>query len=225
MRTIRVWFSKTGDAAYISHLDLQRVMHRALAKAGIPAWYSLGFNPHIYMTFPLPLPLGQESVCEAMDFRTEQEELEADTVQYGLNAALPQGIRVFDVTAPVQEAKEIGFARYLVRIPCKTPQEEQALCQALEAYNAGETAVITKIGKKNGRKTEKQMDLKPYVPQLSYEKWQKGICLDLTLPAGSTVNVNPASILQFVEQAFGVCLAQAKICRTQILTSEKAKFC
>ena len=51
MNTVRIWFTKTGEASYISLLDLQRVMGRALKRSGLPVWYTLGFNPHIYMTF------------------------------------------------------------------------------------------------------------------------------------------------------------------------------
>ena len=42
MTTIRVWFTKTGEASYISLLDLQRVMQRALKRSGLPVWYTLG---------------------------------------------------------------------------------------------------------------------------------------------------------------------------------------
>ena len=62
MNTVRIWFTKTGEASYISLLDLQRVMGRALKRSGLPVWYTLGFNPHIYMTFTCPLSLGQESL-------------------------------------------------------------------------------------------------------------------------------------------------------------------
>ena len=62
MNTVRIWFSKRGEASYISLLDLQRVMGRAIKRSGVPAWYTQGFNPHIYLTFACPLPLGQESL-------------------------------------------------------------------------------------------------------------------------------------------------------------------
>ena len=35
MNTVRIWFEKRGMAAYISLLDLQRVMHRALKRSGL----------------------------------------------------------------------------------------------------------------------------------------------------------------------------------------------
>ena len=73
LTTVRIWFTKTGEASYISLLDLQRVMQRALKRSGLPVWYTLGFNPHIYMTFACPLPLGQESLVESVDVKTETE--------------------------------------------------------------------------------------------------------------------------------------------------------
>ena len=61
MITVRISFEKKNEASYISLLDLQRVMQRVLKRSGLPVWHTLGFNPHIYMTFACPLSLGQES--------------------------------------------------------------------------------------------------------------------------------------------------------------------
>lgn len=41
MREVRLRFSKTGRLKYISHLDINRAMSRALKRAGIPLWYTL----------------------------------------------------------------------------------------------------------------------------------------------------------------------------------------
>ena len=51
-----------NEASYISLLDMQRVMQRVLKRSGLPVWHTLGFNPHIYMTFACPLSLGQAKV-------------------------------------------------------------------------------------------------------------------------------------------------------------------
>lgn len=50
MITVRIRFEKTGEAAYISLLDLQRVFHRILKRSGLPVYYTQGFNPHIYLS-------------------------------------------------------------------------------------------------------------------------------------------------------------------------------
>ena len=62
-REVRIRFSKTGQAKYISHLDINRVFARTFARAGVKIWFTEGFNPHPYMSFSLPLSLGVESYC------------------------------------------------------------------------------------------------------------------------------------------------------------------
>ncbi len=58
MITVRISFKKKNEASYISLLDMQRVMQRVLKRSGLPVWHTLGFNPHIYMTFCLPAVAG-----------------------------------------------------------------------------------------------------------------------------------------------------------------------
>ena len=90
---VRLFFTKTGFAKYISHLDLMRCMSRAVKRAGIPLWYTEGFNPHLFMTFARPLSLGQESLCEVVDVRLVGEMTFKD-IQTRLNETLPKDITV-----------------------------------------------------------------------------------------------------------------------------------
>ena len=219
MRTIRVWFSKSGDACYISHLDLQRVMHRSLAKAQIPAWYSQGFNPHIYLTFALPLPVGQESICEAMDFRCEDDNYALDTIKEQLNRALPLGLRVLKVTEAKDKAGDIAAACYTMELP-----DTAAVRKAISIYNDSDSAFVAKIGKQNGRKTEKQMDLKPHLKTLEYKVKEDKLHFELTLPAGSSVNLNPALLVQFLQTAGTVDMSSAIIVRTAVLKTDGTAF-
>ena len=69
MDKLRLRFSKTGRAIYISHLDLMAAMQRAFARAELPLKFSEGFNPHPQISILLPLSVGTASVCELMDFR------------------------------------------------------------------------------------------------------------------------------------------------------------
>ena len=66
MKDIRIRFEKTGRARYISHLDLTRAMTRAVRRAGLPIWYTEGFNKHPYLTFAAPLSLGFEGTDESL---------------------------------------------------------------------------------------------------------------------------------------------------------------
>ena len=89
MLKIRTVYEKRDRAKYISHLDLNRCMQRAFRRAKLPIWYSEGFNPRLYLMFPLALSLGFESMCEIMDFNL-REPVPFAELQDRLNAVLPE---------------------------------------------------------------------------------------------------------------------------------------
>ncbi len=66
MREVRLRFSKTGRLKYISHLDINRAMSRALKRAQIPLWYTEGFNPHPYITFHFRFHLVLKAFAKAL---------------------------------------------------------------------------------------------------------------------------------------------------------------
>jgi radical SAM-linked protein len=68
----RLRFRKEGRAQYISHLDQMHTMQRIYIRAGVRIRHTEGFNPHPYMSFLLPLPVGCESGCELMDFDLDE---------------------------------------------------------------------------------------------------------------------------------------------------------
>ena len=84
---------ETGRAAYLSHLDMQRTLQRALRRADMPLQYSQGFNPHPLMAFAGALATGAESEREWFDVRLDGEISPAD-FEARLNAVLPEGMAV-----------------------------------------------------------------------------------------------------------------------------------
>ena len=52
MTTIRIFFEKCGESAYISLLDLQRVFHRVLKRSGLPVCTPWALTRT--STFPFP---------------------------------------------------------------------------------------------------------------------------------------------------------------------------
>lgn len=222
MHTIRIWFSKQGEASYISHLDLQRVMGRVLRKAKLPVWYSKGYHPHIYMAFALPLPLGQESFTEIMDYHTEEEPPNLDRIYYGLKDVMPRGISIYRVSIAKQKTGEIGYARYLVRFPKEIAARVR---EAAKRFDALETASVWKIGKKNGKKgVRKELNLKEFITEpLTFLDMNQDLVLDITLPAG-TVTINPALLLQYFAEQENIPMDMVSIVRTQILDKNKENF-
>ena len=84
---------ETGRAAYLSHLDMQRTLQRALRRADMPLLYSQGFNPHPLIAFAGALSTGAESEREWFDVRLEGDIAPAD-FEARLNAVLPEGMAV-----------------------------------------------------------------------------------------------------------------------------------
>lgn len=105
---------KTGRLKYISHLDINRAMSRALKRAGIPLWYTEGFNPHPYMSFSLPLSLGVESLCESVDLRITGE-ITNKEIKDRLNSVLPEDLKIVDVYDDFRDNSEIVYSDYVYK--------------------------------------------------------------------------------------------------------------
>ena len=78
---------------FISHLDLMRLFHRALRRAGLPVVITKGFSPRIKMSVTKALKLGVESASEEAVFYMD-EKLAPQNFVDAINAKLPDGIKV-----------------------------------------------------------------------------------------------------------------------------------
>ncbi|MCL2636755.1 MAG: TIGR03936 family radical SAM-associated protein [Oscillospiraceae bacterium] len=204
-KPMRVFFKKTGRAKFISHLDLQRTMQRALKRAGLPVWETEGFNPHIYITFALPLSLGIESTCESFDIKII-EDIQADEIREKLNAALNEDLHIIAVAEPVYKHTEIIKAEYEIAV-------ENA--EKFAEFMSQNEIIITKKTKKG----EAQIDLKPLIELRGIE----GEKVVLILPAGNEFNVNPMQVTSAFSAFVGEEL-QARITRTAVFCVDGEAF-
>lgn len=216
-KDVRVFYTRRDAAKYISHLDINRCMQRALARAHLPVWYTQGFNPHIYITFAMPTPLGYESACETMDMRLI-EEIPYSEVQDRLNAALPVGLRVYRVAELVHKPEDIAKADYsvLVTSPQKTAGElEELFGQML----AADTVPVEKKTKKG----MKEIDLKPMIALRGTQHTEDGLCLTLRLAAGTTSNINPTLVFGAFTRFCGVQPDSILVEKLQVYTDNPIK--
>lgn len=193
MKNVRVWFKKTGTARYISHLDLNRCMLRAIHKAKIPLWYTQGYNPHAFITFPLPLSLGISGKRESMDLKLDNDLITQEELIEKLNAALPDDIAVFDVTEPVMKPGQIAFASFVMKVDTDNPDATAAEIRELFSR---EKVVVPKHTK-NGFI---DLDLKPYLDRTEVTSRSDGVEINTILPAGSTMNVNPRLLCDAIKK-------------------------
>ena len=110
MDKLRLRFSKTGRAVYISHLDLMRTMQRVFSRAGVALKYSEGFNPHAKISIILPLSVGTASLCEYMDFALEGE-YDLKTLPERLGPYMPEGIAALEAYPAPCKGAELRWLR------------------------------------------------------------------------------------------------------------------
>ena len=215
MITVRIRFEKTGEAAYISLLDLQRVFHRILKRSGLPVYYTQGFNPHIYLSFACPLSLGQESLCECCEVKTEAEDPQLDTWCDVLQPYMPRGIKVLSAQQAQNKVAEIDHASYLVTLPASA-------AAALDAYNAAENAMVVKKTKR-GQKT---LDLKAYLDRIAYTVEGDTLHFTAVLPCGSgeALNLNPALLTDFLREQGAAPVWQCRVVRTHLYNKAGKDF-
>ncbi len=126
---VRLFYSKTGSAKYISHLDTMRAFQRAFRRCrDLDFWYTEGFNPHLYLTFALPLSLGYESGAETVDFRLASHVPYREVVEK-LNAVLPAGFKAYKAAKPVMNAKVIRVADYNISFTADGIDPEAVLAE------------------------------------------------------------------------------------------------
>ena len=196
MSTIRIKFQKTGLSIFFSHLDLQKVMQRALKMSGLPVWYSKGFNPHIYMTFTLPLSLGHESLCESFDFRLEEDMTEQQILK-AMEGTLPSGIILTAAGAPDYDASQIKYALYKI----KMYGDKSVLENCIKDYEESEEIIVTKQSKK---KTT-DINIKSEIKNFSLtDKDDGSLTFTALFPAGTTYNLNPALLLEYFAGKYGI---------------------
>lgn len=216
MIKMRAVFEKKDRAKYISHLDLNRCMQRTFKRSGLPVWYTEGFNPHIYITFALPLSLGYESSVEIMDFNMTEEVSEKETADK-LNKAMPEGLRVLRVYSPQTKNTGIKSAEYMLTLS----GDSSSLHSEFEKFMAQEHINTVKRTKRGG---EKIIDLKPDTEVREICEEDGVLKILLRLPAGNEKNLNPSLITDLFKEYCSVSYELVSVERTGIFSDNGKEF-
>ena len=168
----RLLFEKTGNAVWISHLDLMRLFQRSFKRAGLPLKHSQGYSPRPYVSVILPLSVGVESICELLDFDLEGEVVSNDEILRRLNLALTDGVRVLDVYDEGAKIKHLALLDCTVTLEYDNGVPAGAE-DAITALFRQETLVVEKKGK-NG---PTQQDIIPMIKRISVTAGDRVISL------------------------------------------------
>ncbi|MBE6715801.1 MAG: DUF2344 domain-containing protein [Ruminococcaceae bacterium] len=218
MYELRLYISKKGRIKFVSHLDMFRLMQRAVRRADIPLWYTEGFNPHPYISFLLALSLGVESEGEPVDIRIVGD-MSPDEIKERLNKCMPEGLYVESAVKPYDKSGDIAFASYTVTYSKDDVSES-------ELFNSLSSGVLTceKSGKQGKKKVMKQVNVSENIKSFTLSGEGEDILLDVVLPAGSTFNLNPLQLSQAVSGYLGKEVVPVRMIRTALLTGDMTKF-
>ena len=103
-----VRYAKRGKMRFASHRDVARVFERGVRRAGLPIAYSAGFTPHPKISYAGGAPTGVASEAEYLSLALTSRQA-ATLVGQRLNAALPDGIDVIDVTEDARVGDGTAF--------------------------------------------------------------------------------------------------------------------
>ena len=193
MDKLRLRFSKTGRAVYISHLDLMRTMTRAFLRAECRLKYSEGFNPHPNISIALPLSVGCESLCEIMDFRLIEGKDPNDILK-SLFVQLPEGIEALEIYGYERKVKDIKW----IRISGVFEYDERDAAEMAEKLNAFYSRGNIVISKKTKRGVG-ETDIRPAVKEIEFAQEGADVRLNAVISAQEPT-LNPELLADALRQ-------------------------
>ena len=168
-------FGKQPRLRFISHLDIQRFLHMALNRTGLPIKYSEGFNPHPQMAFGSALALGWTSDYEILDVKLSAP-MGRRKCEEALKFALPEDMPVLEVKL-VDDRRPSAMAQVFASdysVKLSGEGAEKALEQ-IDAFMASDSVLAMKKSKSG----EKEINIRPLV--LSMERAGDGFVCRLML--------------------------------------------
>ncbi len=187
---VRLDYTKTGRARFISHLEMIEVLAGALRRAAVPIAFSGGFHPQPRMRFSPGLPVGAESDCEMVDVDLA-EARDPQQISDALNRELPEGLSVVAArevslrcTSPDRELS--GF-RYRIDIG-SLQTDGGTVDAALAAFALADKFPVRRHTKRGMR----EVDALPFVRRLERAGESH---LEIDVRFGETGSIKPSDVL------------------------------
>lgn len=183
-------FHKGEALRFLSHLDIQRLVQRAMRRAQLPLRYSQGFNPHPLLSFASALSVGYTSDAEWLDAKFDGG-IPVETFMQRVNSALPDGLRIMRARE-IEEGMStltalMQMASYRVCLQPDTNCTASQLQAGIDTLLGGPIMVEKRT--KGGMKT---VDLRPMVvsmEMLDSSEAAAVLCVEGVLNASGGLNM------------------------------------
>jgi len=193
MSKLRMRFSKTGRAVYISHLDLMRTIQRAFFRAEYKLKYSEGFNPHAQISIILPLSVGTSSLCELMDFQLVGD-YDLSEFASTINSKLPEGIEITEVYDSETKPAALKWLKVHGLLEYDNFAKQDYVDQINELFSQ-ESLIINKKTKRG----ESDFDIIPALKTIRFELKDNDIFCEAIISAQEPT-VNPDLIVNCIKK-------------------------
>lgn len=191
MSKLRLLFIKEAQASYISHLDLLRTFQRCFPRTELEIKHSQGFHPHPIISIVLPLPVGQSSDCELLDFEVTQT-TDGSGIAEKLNAGMPCGLKVLDCYEAVRPVRELAMLQADLELDYDAGVPEGAAQKLTELFGREELI----IQKRTKRKEMADVDIAPMIQRVELREEKNMVCGTVMVQAQ-----NPGLNPQLLERA------------------------
>ena len=217
---LRLLFSKSGNAVWISHLDTMRLFQRAFKRSGLLLTHTQGFNPRPSVSIALPLSVGVESRCELLDFQLDNQDVPCEQIKERLNCSLVEGITVLEVYNDGRKLKDLA----LLQCALTLEYDQGVPCQAADVIRQLFMADELLVDKK-GKNGITQQDLIPLIKNLQVKQSNPNALLLEATVCCQNPSLNPNQIAQAILKYLPHLYPDFVICkRIELLTDDGSIF-
>ena len=218
---LRVRFAKTGEMALLSHLDLVRMLERALRRSQLPVSFTGGFHPLPRLQLALALPLGAEADSDWLDL-SFTEVVQPEQLMDRLAPLLPEGFALLEahgvpVKSPaLSQMLQSAHWRLCLQPSGADPLPAERRCQEALGELLGAEALPLEELDRQGRR--RRRDLRPLLLDLHWHHWspqQLELGLE-TLVQANGRSLKPDQLRQLLSQRLGCELQQTQLRRVAL---------
>lgn len=191
---------------FIGHLDMMRYFQKAMRRAQIDICYSEGFSPHQIMSFAAPLGIGITSDGEYFDIEVHTS-LSTNDAMKALNDTMVDGVEVTGyvlLADNAQTAMSVVAAADYDLFYKDGYQSPFSVAEWQEKIRTHFTDKTTFTIMKKTKKSEREVDLKPLVYDLSVNEVKGQIVFSIKVSTGSTDNIKPELVLASLYEQLGL---------------------
>lgn len=159
----KIWHAKTGAAAYLSQLEVQAIITRALRRARLPLAFSQGYHPLPLLSFGRALPVGMESLAEwfAIALRSP---LATGELRERLSRVLNEDMRPLTAEITDKSGATEGAIMETFRLTFRDENEAAEAADIFAKFAALNSKIIERQTKKGTRQYDARSFLKDWRP-------------------------------------------------------------